>query len=187
MDCSLPGSSVHWILQARILDRVAIFFSRGSLQPRNWTLVSCILGGFSTDQITREAIYIYIYVVLCLVTQSCLTLCDPIGYSPSGSSVHRDSPGKNTRVGCHSRGSSHGISQGSSQPRDQTHVSYIGGGVFTIWDTREACIYVYICMYIHIQFTKKINVEWESKEGVNDFDLEFLERWSCQLRWGGNG
>ena len=35
------------------------------------------------------------------VAQSCLTLCDPMGYSPPGSSVHRDSPGKNTGVGCH--------------------------------------------------------------------------------------
>ena len=35
------------------------------------------------------------------VTQSCPTLCDPKGYSPPGSSVHGDSPGKNTRVGCH--------------------------------------------------------------------------------------
>ena len=39
--------------------------------------------------------------VLCLVTQSFPTLFDPTGYSPSGSSVHGDSPGKNTRVGCH--------------------------------------------------------------------------------------
>ena len=37
MDCSLPGSSVHGILQARILERVSISFSRGSSQPRNWT------------------------------------------------------------------------------------------------------------------------------------------------------
>ena len=37
MDCSLPGSSVHGILQARILEWVAISFSRGSSQPRNWT------------------------------------------------------------------------------------------------------------------------------------------------------
>ena len=35
------------------------------------------------------------------VAQSCLTLCDPIGCSPPGSFVHEDSPGKNTRVGCH--------------------------------------------------------------------------------------
>ena len=39
--------------------------------------------------------------VLCLVTQSCLILCDPMDCSPPGSSVYRDSPGKNTRVGCH--------------------------------------------------------------------------------------
>ena len=39
--------------------------------------------------------------MLCLVIQSCLTLCDPMGYySLPGSSVHGDSPGKNTGVGC---------------------------------------------------------------------------------------
>ena len=39
--------------------------------------------------------------VLCLVAQLCLTLCDPMDCSPPGSSVHGDSPGKNTGVGCH--------------------------------------------------------------------------------------
>ena len=39
--------------------------------------------------------------VACLVSQSCLTLCDPVDCSPPGSSVHRDCPGKNTEVGCH--------------------------------------------------------------------------------------
>ena len=38
---------------------------------------------------------------VCLVTQSSPTLCDPIDYSPPGSPVHGDSPGKNTRVGYH--------------------------------------------------------------------------------------
>ena len=42
MDCSLPGSSVHGILQARILEWVAISFSRGSSQPRDWTCISWI-------------------------------------------------------------------------------------------------------------------------------------------------
>ena len=37
---------------------------------------------------------------LCLVAQSCLTLCDPMDCCPPGSSVHGDSPGKNTEVGC---------------------------------------------------------------------------------------
>ena len=36
-----------------------------------------------------------------LVSHSCLSLCDPVDYSPPGSSVHGDSPGKNTGVGCH--------------------------------------------------------------------------------------
>ena len=39
--------------------------------------------------------------VLCLVTQSCPTLCDPIDCSLPGSSVHGDSPGKNPGVGCY--------------------------------------------------------------------------------------
>ena len=38
---------------------------------------------------------------VCLVAQSCLTLCDTMDYGPPGSSVHGDSPGKNTTVGCH--------------------------------------------------------------------------------------
>ena len=42
MDCSPPGSSVHGILQARILESVAMTFSRGSSQPRNGTHVSSI-------------------------------------------------------------------------------------------------------------------------------------------------
>ena len=38
---------------------------------------------------------------MCLVVQSCPTLCDPMDYSPPGSSLHGDSPGKNTGMGCH--------------------------------------------------------------------------------------
>ena len=44
MDCSLPGSSVHGILQARILECVAMPSSRGSSRPRDWTCVSCTVG-----------------------------------------------------------------------------------------------------------------------------------------------
>ena len=44
MDCSLPGSSLHGILQARVLEWVAISFSRGSSQTRDQTQVSWILG-----------------------------------------------------------------------------------------------------------------------------------------------
>ena len=44
VDCSLPGSSVHGILQTRILEWIAISFSRGSSRPRDWTWVSHIAG-----------------------------------------------------------------------------------------------------------------------------------------------
>ena len=48
VDCSPPGSSVHGILQARILKRVAMPSSRGSSQLRDQTQVSHIAGGFFT-------------------------------------------------------------------------------------------------------------------------------------------
>ena len=47
MDCSLSGSSVHGIFQARILEWVAISFSRGSSRPRDWTQVSRTAGRLS--------------------------------------------------------------------------------------------------------------------------------------------
>ena len=57
------------------------------------------------------------------VTQSCLTLCEPMDYSP---------PGKSTGVGCHF------LLRGSSWPRDRTQVSHIAGRRFILWATREA-------------------------------------------------
>ena len=51
MDCSLPGSSVHGILQARILEQIAIPFSRGSSWPKDQTQT----GRFFTLWATREA------------------------------------------------------------------------------------------------------------------------------------
>ena len=48
MDCSLPASSVHGILQTRLLERVAIPFSRESSCLRGWTQISFIAGGFFT-------------------------------------------------------------------------------------------------------------------------------------------
>ena len=54
MDYTVPG-----ILQARILEWVAIPFSRGSSQPRDQTQVSLILGRFFTSWATREASFLY--------------------------------------------------------------------------------------------------------------------------------
>ena len=47
---SPPGSSVHGISRARILESVVISFSRRSSWPRDWTLVSCLAGGFFTTE-----------------------------------------------------------------------------------------------------------------------------------------
>ena len=54
MDCSPSGSSACEILQARILERVAIAFSKVSHWLRNQTQVSCIAGRFFTIWVTRE-------------------------------------------------------------------------------------------------------------------------------------
>ena len=67
-----------------------------------------------------------ICAVLCLVTQSCLTLCNPMDYSPPGSSVHGILQARILESVAMSS------SRGSSQPRDQSQVS------FTVRATREA-------------------------------------------------
>ena len=97
MDYSLPGScpldspekstgvDCHVLLQ-------------GSYWPRDRNCVSYLSypgRWFFTTSATWEA-----YTVLCVVAQSCPTLCNPVDCSPSGPSVHADTPGKNTRVGC---------------------------------------------------------------------------------------
>ena len=53
-DCSPPGSSIHGIFQTRILEWVAISFSRGSSQPRDRTQVSRIAGRLFTICATKE-------------------------------------------------------------------------------------------------------------------------------------
>ena len=56
MDCSPPGSFVHGILQAKILERVVIPVSRESSQPKDRTPVSCTAGRFFTVWPTRETL-----------------------------------------------------------------------------------------------------------------------------------
>ena len=70
MDCK---AIVHarllwlWILQPRILEWIAISFSRGSSWPRNWTWVSCIVGRFWTDWAMREAPFTMHYIILIII------------------------------------------------------------------------------------------------------------------------
>ena len=54
MDRSIPGSSIHGIFQARVLEWVAVSFSRGYSRPRNRMQVSCIVGRCFTVWATRE-------------------------------------------------------------------------------------------------------------------------------------
>ena len=67
MDSSLPGSSVHGILQARILEWVAIPFSRESSWPRDWTWVSRASGRFFTVWVTREVQWHMLLLLLLLL------------------------------------------------------------------------------------------------------------------------
>ena len=68
MDCSSPGSSVHGILQARILERVAMPSSRGSSQPRDGThvsYISCTAGGFfyPLSHLGSSQLYTHTYIL----------------------------------------------------------------------------------------------------------------------------
>ena len=83
-----------------------------------------------------NVLYLEAWAVLCLVAQSCPALCKPMGCSLPSSSVHGDSPGKNTAVGCHA------LLQGIFPTQDWTQIFQIAGGFFTIWATREAQRYV---------------------------------------------
>ena len=75
-DCRLLCSSVHGILQTRILEWVAIPFSRGSSQSRDWTWV-----------MHCRQIFFLPSAAAAKLLQSCPTLCNPIDSSPSGSAV----------------------------------------------------------------------------------------------------
>ena len=75
-------------------------------------------------------------IILLLVTQLCLTFWDPMNCSQPGSSVHGILQGRILEW------ASMPSSWGSSWPKDQTRVSSIAGGFFTIWATREAHNYI---------------------------------------------
>ena len=93
MDCSPPSSSVHGILQARILEWVAIPLPRGSSRPRDRTCifyVSCV-----------SKLHLGAPLSLSLKLLSCVRLLRPHGLYPARLLCPWDSPGKNTGVGCH--------------------------------------------------------------------------------------
>ena len=137
MDCRLPGSSVHGILQARTLEWVAISSSRGSSRPRNRTRVShisCIgrwiLYHWDLDLLPpyffffffykRKQFYSFLIVDGNVpINQSCPALCDPMDYSSPDSSVHGILQARMLEwVAIPSL-------RGASRPRDWTHISYV--------------------------------------------------------------
>ena len=73
MDCSLPGSSVHGILQAILLEWVAVPFFRGSSQLRDWTHVFHITGRFFTIWATRKGLRC-VCVCLCVCIDRCICI-----------------------------------------------------------------------------------------------------------------
>ena len=98
MGCSLPGSSVHGILQERILKWVAISSSRGSSSPRDRTGISCV------SNFGRWILYYY----ATWETPNIACCCYVASVVSNSVWAHRrqllhlwDSPGKNTGVGCH--------------------------------------------------------------------------------------
>ena len=95
LNWSLPGSLVYRISLIRILKWVTISAFRGSSQPWDWNCFSCTAGGFFSTEPPGKP-----NNNLCLVPRSCQTLCYLTDRSPLGFSVHGDSPGKNTGVGC---------------------------------------------------------------------------------------
>ena len=95
MGCSPQGSSVHGILQARILEWFAMPSSRGSSQPRDWSCVYGIAVRFFTTEPPGKPKCMCVCVCVCMcmcahvsVAQSCPSLWDPMDCSPPGSSVH---------------------------------------------------------------------------------------------------
>ena len=159
MDCSPPCSSVHGISQARILEWVAIFFSRGSSSPRDQIWISWITGGFFTNWATREThtnAWKKKGKIEIKVAQSCPTLSDPLDCSLPGSSVYGIFQAKVLEWVATS------FSRGSSRPRDQTRVSHTVDRHFTKWATREVPI-----QWIFTEAKAKDMSSWQTISGLS--------------------
>ena len=82
------------------------------------------------------------FYILCLVAQSCPNFCNPMDCSPPGSSVHGDSPGKNTGVGCHAHLQGIFPTQGSNPglPHCKSilyHLSHQGSPFYILFSTNQ--------------------------------------------------
>ena len=161
-----------------------------------------VLGAQSLNHwTTREVPYIlWVGERVCLVAQSCLTLCNPMDCSPPGSSVHGDFPNENTGVGyLQLVGSS---SKQSSQPRDQTRVSYLAGRFFSTesescsimsdsWDpthyTVHGILQARILEWVAFSFSRVSSQPWDQTH-VSHIAGRFFTSWAtreAQEYWSG--
>ena len=125
MNCSLPGFSVHGIFQTRILEWVAISFSRGSSQPRDQIQISCIAGRLLTGWAMRE--------VQKSESESCSVM---YSLRPHGLVHEILQAGILEWVAFI-------FSRGCSWNRDWSQVARVAGRFFTSWATREAHLYIF--------------------------------------------
>ena len=88
------------IYTPRVLKQMMRFLPQKNFRDGFWRSHHVNLND-SSDIILVHSLIWHSYSVLCLLAHSCPTLCNLMDYSPPGSSVHGDSPGKNTGVGCH--------------------------------------------------------------------------------------
>ena len=131
MDCSLPGSSVRGILQARILEWVAISYSRGSSLSRDWSHISCVLciGRWILHHWAPWEARNACVVLRHWVLADSVTPWTVVHQAPLFLGV--------LQVRLLERGAMPS-SRGSSQPRDGTQISRSVGRFFTVWAAREA-------------------------------------------------
>ena len=112
---AIYGVAQSWTRLKRLSSSSNGDLKENTHQPLGWGtgsnasyLENCLKTGDSSCPLlpgkiasTASQTVLLLLMCVCLVTQSCPPLCDPMGCSPPGSSVHGDSPGKSTEVGCH--------------------------------------------------------------------------------------
>ena len=102
----------------------------------------------------NEYMYVYVWVPVCVYSQSCLTACNPMDYCPPGSSVHRIFQARILEWVATP------FSRVSPRPRNQTWVSHIASIFFTVWATRK------LTKSLYQMQNKKFKV-WGKKEYIS--------------------
>ena len=143
---SPPGSSPRGIFQTRILECIAISFSRGSSQSGDRTHMSCVPCSGSQILYHEPPGKRLDHGCARAYPPSCPTLCDPGDCKPPGSAVH----------GIPQAGLPECVvisfSRGSFWPMDRTQVFCTADRFFTVWATREALDYGYFCLKVLLLF-----------------------------------